>query len=158
MCKLCWTLLGVALIATIVATLMIAPGNKTTTATDGREVIWLKPQQHDLVLTEMRAFVVSLRDINKALGMNDSALFQKAALAVGLKAQQGVPLDMMKALPLPFKKLGMGTHKKFDELAANAGQGASNEELLTGLSQLMDNCIACHATYQLQSKQPLAKD
>ena len=158
MCKLCWILLGAAVIATIVAIMMIAPGNKTTIASDGREVIWLEPQQRNLVLTEMRAFVVSLRDINEALGTDDSALFQKAALTVGLKAQQGVPLDMMKALPLPFKKLGMDTHKKFDDLAANAGQGAGKEELLTELSQLMSNCIACHAAYQLQSNQPLAKD
>jgi len=58
----------------------------------------------------------------------------------------------MKALPLPFKKLGMETHKKFDDLAAHAEQGASNEELLIELSQLMNNCVACHAAYQLQSK------
>jgi cytochrome c556 len=69
---------------------------------------------------------------------------------VGLAAQQGVPLDMMKALPLPFRKLGMDTHKKFDQLAANAEQGASNAQLLIELSQLMNNCVACHAAYQLK--------
>lgn len=158
MCKLCWTLLVSAVIAVIVAVVMIAPGNKTSLGTDGREVILLKPEQRDLVLMEMRTFVVSLRDINQALATDDSELFQRAALKVGLAAQQGVPLDMMKALPMPFKKLGMGTHKKFDELATSAEQGASDKELLGELSQLMNNCIACHATYQLQSTQPLAKD
>ena len=158
MCKLCWTLLLAAVVAAIVAVMMIAPGDKTTVAVDGREVILLKPQQRDLVLAEMRTFVDSLQNITRALGTDDSELFQKAALKVGLAAQQGVPLDMMKALPLPFKKLGMDTHKKFDELAASAEQGASNEQLLIELSQLMNNCVACHAAYQLQSRQPQLTD
>jgi hypothetical protein len=151
MCKLCWTLLTGAVVAVIITIVIMAAGNKTTIAPDGREAIRLAPQQRNLVLAEMRMFVDSLRDMTNALGTNDSALFQKAALRVGLDAQEGVPLDLMKALPLPFKKLGMDTHKKFDELAAHAKQGASNEELLVELSQLMNNCVACHAAYQLQS-------
>lgn len=152
MCKLCWTLLLGAVVAVVIAVMMFASGNKTATATDGRQAIALEPQQRDLVLTEMRTFVDSLRDITLALGTNDSAMFQTAALRVGLKAQEGVPLDLMKALPLEFKKLGMDTHQKFDDLAALAEQGASPEELLTELSQLMNNCVACHAAYQLTSQ------
>lgn len=151
MCKVCWTLLIVLLVAVAAAVFMFASGNKTVTAQDGRQAIILKPQQRDLVLAEMRGFVESTRDITKALGSNDNELFQKAALKVGLKAQQGVPLDMMQALPMPFKKLGMDTHKKFDELAASSQQGASNEQLLMEFSQLMNNCVACHAAYQLQA-------
>jgi len=158
MCKLCWTLLVSALIAIVVAIAMIASGDKPTTGSDGRAVIVLKPEQRDLVLAEMRTFVTSLRDINQALGNGDTELFQQAALKVGLKAQQGVPLDMMKVLPMPFKKLGMSTHKQFDELAASAEQGASDKELLTELGDLMNNCVACHAAYQLQSTQPLANN
>jgi len=156
MCKLCWTLLVSTVIAVIVAVVMIAGGNKTSLGTDGREVILLKPEQRDLVLAEMRTFVVSLKEINEALATGNTELFQQAAMKVGFSAQQGVPLDMMKVLPMPFKKLGMSTHKKFDELAVSAKHGASDKELLGELSQLMDNCIACHAAYQLQSPQPLA--
>ena len=151
MCKLCWTLLFGAFVAVIITIVIMAVGSKTTIAPDGREAIQLTSQQRNLVLAEMRTFVDSLRDITNALGTNDSELFQKAALRVGLEAQEGVPLDLMKALPLPFKKLGMDTHKKFDELAAHARQGAGNDELLVELSQLMNNCVACHAAYQLQS-------
>jgi len=158
MCKLCWTLLGAAIIAAIVTVIMFASGNKTGIATDGREVIWLESHQRDLVLTEMRAFVESVRDITGALGAGDSEKIHQSALKVGLAAQQGVPLDMMKALPLSFKKLGMSTHKKFDEFAAHVEQGASNEELLLELSQLMNNCVACHAAYQIQSREPATKN
>ncbi len=150
MCKLCWTLLLAAVIAVAVTIFLVAGGDETTTATDGRQAITLEPHQRDLVLTEMRTFVDSLREITQALGSNDSELFQKAALKVGLEAQEGVPLDLIKALPLPFKKLGMDTHKKFDVLASHSTQGASNDELLLELSQLMNNCVACHAAYQLQ--------
>lgn len=158
MCKLCWTLLGAVIIAAVITVTMYAGGNKTGTATDGREVIWLESHQRDLVLAEMRALVESVRDITGALGENDSEKLQKSALKVGLAAQEGVPLDMMKALPLSFKKLGMSTHKKFDELAAHAEQGASNEELLLELSHLMDNCVACHAAYQIQSAELAPKN
>jgi hypothetical protein len=158
MCKLCWTLLLGAVVAVVIAVMMFASGNKTTIATDGRQAIQLEPQQRDLVLTEMRTFVDSLRDITLALGTDDSAMFQKAALRVGLKAQEGVPLDMMKALPLAFKKLGMDTHKRFDDLAALSEQGAGTEELLTELSQLMNNCVACHAAYQLASPPATSTD
>jgi len=154
MCKLCWSLLAAAAIAVIVTVTMIATGNKTGVATDGREVIWLESHQRDLVLAEMRTFVESVRDITGALGTGDSEKIQQSALKVGLAAQEGVPLDMMKALPLSFKKLGMSTHKKFDEFAAHAEQGASNEELLLELSQLMNNCVACHAAYQIQPREP----
>jgi hypothetical protein len=150
MCKLCWTLLLGVVIAVAIAIFLVAGGHKTTTATDGRQAITLEPHQRDLVLAEMRTFVDSLREITQALGSNDSELFQKAALKVGLEAQEGVPLDLMKALPLPFKKLGMDTHKKFDILASHSREGASNEELLLELSQLMNNCVACHAAFQLQ--------
>jgi hypothetical protein len=158
MCKLCWTLLLGAVVAVVIAVMMFASGDKTTIATDGRQAIQLEPQQRDLVLAEMRTFVDSLRDITLALGTDNSAMFQKAALKVGLKAQEGVPLDMMKALPLGFKKLGMDTHQKFDDLAALAEQGAGTEELLTELSQLLNNCVACHAAYQLASHPAAAAD
>lgn len=158
MCKLCWTLLGGLVVAAIVVVMMFASGNKTGLGTDGREVIWLESHQRDLVLTEMRMFVESIRDITDALGTDDSAKFQAAALKVGLEAQEGVPLDLMKALPLSFKKLGMETHKKFDDLAASAEQGASNGELLMELSQIMNNCVACHAAYQLQADKPVARN
>ena len=158
MCKLCWTLLGAAVVAAVIAITMFVSGNKTGVATDGREVIWLESHQRDLVLTEMRTFVESVRVITGALGTGDSKSVRRSALKVGLAAQQGVPLDMLKALPLSFKKLGMSTHKKFDEFAAHVEQGASIEELLLELSQLMNNCVACHAAYQIQTRDPAAQD
>ncbi len=154
MCKLCWTLLVTAVIAIAAIVFMIASGNKTGQAADGREIIWLEAQQRDLVLAEMRMFVESIRDMTKALGGEDSGQFKKSALKVGLAAQQGVPLDLMKALPLPFKKMGMQTHKMFDDLAAHTQQGASDSELLIELSQIMNNCVACHAAYQLRPVEP----
>ena len=154
MCKLCWTLLVSAVIVAIVAVLLIATGNKTSLAPDGREVILLKPEQRNLVLLEMRTFVDSIREITLALGTDQRDQASVAARKVGLAAQQGVPLDMMKALPLPFKKMGMDTHKKFDLWADNIENGASREDSLIELSQIMGNCVACHAAYQLQSSSP----
>jgi len=35
---------------------------------------------------------------------------------------------------------------------------AAIEELLVELSQVMNNCVACHAAYQIQSHESIAKD
>jgi len=57
----------------------------------------------------------------------------------------------MAKLPLQFKALGMSTHKGFDQIAMDAHDLGDAKHSLQQLGQLMNNCVACHATYQLRS-------
>jgi len=69
-------------------------------------------------------------------------LFYKAA-------QSAVPGTLIGKLPIEFKKLGFDTHLKFDQLALNAEDFGDNNQVLIQLSNLMQNCVACHAAYRI---------
>jgi len=50
---------------------------------------------------------------------------------------------------MEFKKLGRDTHLKFDALALDADELGDKEHTLEQLSELMKNCVACHAVYKI---------
>jgi cytochrome c556 len=60
----------------------------------------------------------------------------------------------MKKLPMDFKKLGMGTHKAFDQLAMDASDLGDKEETIKQLGELMQRCIACHSIYRIDPEMP----
>jgi hypothetical protein len=60
----------------------------------------------------------------------------------------------MAKLPLEFKELGFGMHRRFDELAAAADSGASREEVLGSLSAQLSACVGCHAGFRLEAATP----
>lgn len=151
MCKICWGILVVvSLMAGAMAYKFIITG-ETIEASDGRKSLLLEPGERDLVLTEMRMFLASVQKIVLATNEDDSAAVAKAAREVGGAAQQAVPGSLMKKLPLEFKKLGFDTHKKFDQIAIDAEQFGDADVSRKQLAELMQNCIACHAVYRVDS-------
>ena len=150
-CKLCWTISGVLILAIVAMGYKFMVVGSVVPATDGREAIVLEPAERDLVLDEMRMFLASVQRITQAATAEDMVAAAKAAREVGLAAQQAVPGSLMGKLPLAFKKLGFDTHSKFDSLALDAEQLGDPKHALQQLSTLMNNCVACHAAYQIQS-------
>lgn len=152
--RLCpWLLLGLALLCTALSYVLLVPG-RTTPSSDGRQAVLLPPAERDLVLTEMRTFLASTQAITEALSRDDAQAAATAARAVGVAAQQAVPLSLMRKLPLGFKTLGRDTHEQFDQLALDAEQFGDPQQTLTALSELMQNCVACHAAYRLEAEVP----
>jgi hypothetical protein len=123
----------------------------TQPSTDNRVAIQLTPGEKDLVLAEMRAFLASVQQITHGVATRDLQLIATSARTVGRAAQQGVPGSLMGKLPLEFKQLGMNTHEKFDLLALDAEQLEDETHSLVQLGELMQNCVACHATYRLEA-------
>lgn len=150
-CKLCWTISGVLILAIVAMGYKFMVVGSVVPATDGREAIVLEPAERDLVLSEMRMFLASVQRITQAATAEDMVAAAKAAREVGLAAQQAVPGSLMGKLPLAFKKLGFDTHSKFDALALDAEQLGDPKHALQQLSTLMNNCVACHSAYQIQS-------
>ena len=150
-CKLCWLITGILILAIVAMGYKFMIAGSVAPASDGREALILEPAERDLVLTEMRMFLSSVQKITQALTEEDMEAVVKAAREVGLAAQQAVPGSLMGKLPLAFKKLGFDTHKKFDELALDAEQLGDPNHALQQLSTLMNNCVACHSTYQIQN-------
>ncbi len=149
MCKFCW-MLSLMLAAAVGAMgyVFIIKG-ETIQASDGRLAIVLPEGERDLVLGEMRAFLGAVQGIISAVNRDDFAQAAAEARKVGRAAQQEVPVSLMKRLPLEFKKLGLGTHKAFDQLALDADDLGDKAHTLEQLATLMQNCIACHAAYRI---------
>ncbi len=127
---------------------------ETVTATDGRAAIVLEDGERNLVLGEMRAFLEAVQAITVAASNDDMDGVAKAARSVGFAAQQAVPGNLMKKLPMGFKKLGFSTHKAFDQLALDAESLGDKQQVMEALGKLMNNCVACHAAFQIQASAP----
>ncbi len=149
MCKFCWTLLLLLFLAIGGAVYKFGFVGSTRPASDGRLALQLTTTERNLVLAEMRDFLVATQNILMATNNDDMAAAVSAARKVGMAAQTAVPASLVAKLPLEFKKLGFGTHTKFDQLALDAEQlgdpGHTREQLAT----LMQNCLACHASYSI---------
>jgi len=142
--------LNVILVAVVIAgTYKFIFQGSTTESSDGRIEILLNDSERNLVLTEMRAFLSSVQQINKGLANDDMALVAEQARKSGKAAQTGMPGTLVGKLPLAFKKLGGNTHAKFDQLAMDADDLGDPDHALEQLSTLMENCVNCHATYRI---------
>jgi hypothetical protein len=119
------------------------------TSADGRISIQLTMAERSLVLEEMRAFLAATQEITKAVTKNDMKTISVSARKVGKQAQGSVPGTLIGKLPMDFKKLGFDTHTKFDQLALNAEDFGDTNQVLIQLSELMQNCVGCHAAYRL---------
>jgi len=152
--RLCWLLTLVFAAATLALVYLFVIRGATLPASDGRIAIQLAPGERDLVLGEMRDFLVALQTIAQAVVDKDPMAVVTAARRVGGNAQQGVPAGLVGKLPLEFKQLGFDTHSRFDQLALNTEQFGDTAQVLPELATLMQNCIACHASYRIDLEQP----
>jgi len=117
----------------------------TVTSVDGREAIVLLPSERNL--SEVRGMLVAVQEIISAVNEGDMAAVKETTHRVGLAEVEAVPAELMLKLPLPFKKLGRGTHAGFDEVGLAAEMGG--EAVLESLVDHMAQCIACHESYLL---------
>lgn len=122
-------------------------------STDSRRLIQLSPAEKDLVLGEMRAMLKAVNGIIDALAKGDLPKAALAASSAGMKMAVDVNPLLMAKLPLDFKKLGMGTHTQFDELAAQINAGAKGDVVLKRLSEITSRCIACHEVNRFGSNE-----
>lgn len=126
----------------------IFEGSATQSA-DGRIAIHLNSGERDLVLGEMRMFLESVQQITAGINANNMKQVAESARKMGRNAQAAVPGSLMGKLPVEFKTLGFDTHKKFDELAFNAEEFEDQAHTLELLSELINNCVSCHAAYKI---------
>jgi hypothetical protein len=125
----------------------------TSRSLDSRTAIHLTPAERQLVLTEMRALLTSVNGMLSGLGDKDYERAAKAADAVGMglvASLEHQEKTILLKLPVAFKKLGFGTHEKFDEMAVRIRQKQDIQILLKEMDVLTRNCIACHATYKIE--------
>lgn len=127
---------------------VIIQGN-VAPSSDSRTAIMLSAGERDLVLAEMRDFLLALQQITSAAVADNMDAVAQAAQRVGRTAQGEVPLSLVAKLPLEFKQLGFETHAKFDQIALDAGQLGDRDHVLEQMAEVMNNCVGCHAGFKL---------
>jgi len=146
--------IAIAILVTLLAAgafKVIVQGN-TEQVEDGRTAVMLEPAERQAVLGEMRMLLETTQSIVEALATNDLAAVEAAARPVGSAAIATVDFSLRAKLPLGFKKLGFGTHYAFDDIANMAKEGQPAKAIQLKLTETMNNCIACHASFQLPEK------
>lgn len=116
---------------------------------DGRTAVILEPAERQAVVEEMRLLLETTQAVVEALANDDLAAVEAAARPIGSAAIATVDFRLRAKLPLEFKRLGFGTHYAFDDIANMAQAGESRKAIQKKLAETMNNCIACHASFQL---------
>ncbi|MDE2379673.1 hypothetical protein [Bradyrhizobium sp.] len=148
-------ILSVVAIALWLATAAVAVvffvRGRTQIAPDGRTAVLLTADERNLVLAEMRGVLGSVQGIVDGVNAGDMKRVAQAARASGMAAAADVNPALMAKLPLEFKELGLGLHRRFDDIARAADSGASREQVLTSLGAQLSACIGCHEGYRLDA-------
>jgi mono/diheme cytochrome c family protein len=151
-CAGAWTISAFLLIACVgIGYQFIAISSDIDSAEDSRSTIVLEDSERALVLAEMRDFLHSVQKISQGIADNNPDAIVQAARHVGMAAAQAVPMTLMGKLPDEFKILGHSTHQAFDQLALDVEQMQDTNAAAAALAQLMNNCVACHASYRIIS-------
>ena len=148
MCKKCWSIVVLLVVLVTGMFMKFIILGETEKHPDGRTAIKLTEDEKNIVLTEMRVFLMSVQQITQGVVDKDMQVISKSARHVGVAAQAGVPGSLIRKLPIEFKQLGLDTHSKFDQLALDAEQLGDEEHTLSQLSELMQNCVSCHSAYR----------
>ncbi len=148
--KKCWTVIVILMLLLSGMTYKFIFQGSVIVSNDDRIAIQLEPQERDLVLSEMRAFLVAVQQITNGILQQDMQMIAESARKVGMTTQRSVPGSLIGKLPIGFKAMGMETHNLFDTLALDAIELEDSEYTLSQLNTLMQNCIACHAGYKFE--------
>jgi len=144
-----WIAIGLLVTVLAAGAFKVTVLGNTARADDGRTAVLLEPAERQAVLEEMRVLLETTQAVVEALANDDLAAVEAAARPIGSDAIATVDFALRAKLPLEFKKLGFGTHYAFDDIADMAKEGMPAKAIQRKLAETMNNCIACHASYQL---------
>jgi len=123
----------------------------TSTTKDDRTSVLLEENERRLVLREMRGLLEATQQIIEGLSNGNMQQVRQAAAGVGMQATSTMDITLKAKLPMAFKKMGFATHAAFDEIAAMAENHQDPKAIHTKLADTLNNCVACHASYQIPS-------
>jgi hypothetical protein len=144
-----WIAIGLLLaVIAAIGVKVIVLGN-TEEGDDGRTAVLLTTAERQAVFGEMCMLLEASQAMVEALANDDLAGVEKTARPLGASAIATVDFALRAKLPIGFKKLGFGTHYAMDDIADMAKAQRPVKEIQLKLAETMNNCIACHAMYQL---------
>ncbi len=117
-------------------------------ASDTRQVIPLTEPERAIVAAEMRQMLASVQGVTDGLARGDRQAVARAASRSGMAMMQELPAPIRMKFPPAFAQMGMASHKLFDQIAREARTARGPTPILKLLSESMQNCVACHASYR----------
>ena len=144
-------MLGTAAIYPALQRKAAAQGGDRTAVSDQRSPIVLTDDERAFIFREMRGLLESIGAILEASEAGDHARVAAAARSSGMNGPEAehIPKSLGAKLPPEFKKLGLATHRAFDQIALDADQFRDSRTTRRQLVDVMRNCSACHATWRL---------
>lgn len=121
------------------------------TRPDTRAVNELQAAEYEHVMHEMRQFLASIANIMAVSLQNDLKAAAAAARASGRHEPTGIERSIAPKLPPAFRQLAFDTHARFEQIAVEAEKG-DRMLVFTRVSELLNNCVGCHASYAMRMK------
>ncbi len=143
-------IMGLLVLVIVAMAYKVIVVGSTVKGEDGRTAVLFSQGERARMLSEMREFVQALQEISDGLARGDMKAVAGAARSVGTARAGDVPLSMLAKLPIGFKTMAISTHRGFDAIAKDAEGGGAPRQTLEQLAQLLRNCVACHASYQIK--------
>lgn len=147
--QILWVIIVVLLSVLLAIVVKFVFLGSTAIAEDGRVQVLLDAGERDQVLGDMRRFLATTQQIVEGLSEHNMTKIETAASAVGMQATQKVDMRLKAKLPIAFKQLGFATHRAFDDIATMAKEKQGESRIQIKLADTMNNCVACHSSYQL---------
>ena len=119
---------------------------------DKRQILPLTEHQRNHVLTEMRGLLSGTQNILDAISREDMVAVAREARSLGMGMVHKAEDHLKAILPKEFMQLGMSVHKSFDKIALDAETLRDPKHTLQQLGESMQKCNACHAAYQIRTK------
>ena len=114
---------------------------------DPRIALPMSPAEKAEFLSEMRQMLASIQGIIEGIAEEDREKIAKAARYSGNRMARATPDALRQRLPVEFQELGGPTHMMFEEMVIRA-QDDDMQTLTEFTSELMQQCLACHARYR----------
>lgn len=119
-------------------------------AEDSRAPIRVNAAQQEMILEEMRDYVVALQKISGGLAAGDFEPVAEAAASMGRGRMTGERRRMAMALPEHFRMMGMSVHDDFDAIARDAEAMGDVSHTLEQVSATLAKCVGCHSAFRLE--------
>jgi hypothetical protein len=146
--KILWAIICMLVIVLIAVAYKFVQGS-VAVSDDARVEVVLTKDERNLILSEMRNFLISTQQISEAITNDDMALVATLAKSAGMAAEANTPGSLLAKIPLSMKTLGFDTREKFDKIAIDAERLKIPMHSRRQLDQLMKNCIACHSSFKI---------
>lgn len=123
-------------------------------AEDNRQLVQMPDRMKNHMLSNMRDHLLALQEISGALAKHE---YEKAAdtaeqrLGMSSLKSHGAS-HMARVMPKQMAEIGTNMHKaasRFAVSARDAEVDGSLDKALSALSDVMEQCVACHAGYRV---------